>query len=189
MKNSLLSNSLLKLFPFNEAELNYFHSKLEEMNLSPHDNLINVGERCDFVAFIEVGDIRQYCVINGDEITINFFCCGEWVSDHHSFLNSCLSANTLTAVNTVRLKKISVKSIHELFSFSKNFLMLNKLISHLSLNSDFVTKLKVINPEERYKLLLSQRPDWIKKYQQKHLASLLGMTPETLSRVRRKAFK
>jgi hypothetical protein len=47
-----------------------------------------------------------------------------------------------------------------------------------------IVTLKTKSPDKRYKELLSKNPDWINRFPQMQIASYLGITPETLSRVR-----
>ena len=65
-----------------------------------------------------------------------------------------------------------------------NFFRLGKLMEQAVQNQDFQNNR--LAPEEKYELLLASKPMVFQKFPLKHIASYLGITPETLSRIRRK---
>jgi len=79
---------------------------------------------------------------------------------------------------------ISLKDIHKLMGIHPCFSMLNALIANLTISTNHIVTLKTKSPDKRYKELLSKNPDWINRFPQMQIASYLGITPETLSRVR-----
>lgn len=66
----------------------------------------------------------------------------------------------------------------------ESFLMLNALIANLTIPTTHLAALHPMGPDRRYKELLLSHSDWINRFPQMQIASYLGMSTETLSRVR-----
>lgn len=94
------------------------------------------------------------------------------------------SENYIEAIEDSEIASISLADIHKLMDAHPSFRMLNKLLADLTIVTSYVATLNTKSPEERYKELLLNHPEWINRFPQMLIASYLGMTPETLSRVR-----
>ena len=94
------------------------------------------------------------------------------------------SKNYIQATENSKIATISLLEIHNLMKINPCFSMLNALIANLTVSTNHIVTLKLKSPDKRYKELLSKNPDWINRFPQMQIASYLGITPETLSRVR-----
>ena len=181
---SKIKNSLLKIYPFTEEQLDQFTDKLTFRKLNKKDFLLKPRQISNRLTFINKGSLRLYTETEHSELTINFFTENAWVADLESLLKQQPSANYIEAFEDTDIATITLQDIHLLMDTYPCFRMLNSLLANMTITTAHITSIKTKNPDDRYKDLLKSSPDWLKKFPQHQIASYLGMTPETLSRVR-----
>jgi CRP-like cAMP-binding protein len=150
--------------------------------------LLQEGDVCKYTAFVEKGVLRSYLVDEkGYEQIIQFALEGWWISDIYSFLTGEPSPYNIDAFEDAELL---------LLTGSSNEAMLEKVpkmeryFRILSQNSLVAMQRRLLGSlsqtaEEKYKRLTIIYPDIIQRVPQHMIASYLGITPETLSRIRK----
>lgn len=181
---SAIKISLLQLYPFKEEQLDHFADRLTFKKLKKRDFLLKPNQISGSLAFINNGSLRFYTNTERGELTINFFTEHQWVADIESFLIQQPSKNYIEAFESSDIASISLRNIHELMDLYPCFRMLNAIIANLTIPTTHLASISTKNPDERYQELLLKHPDWINRFPQMQIASYLGITPETLSRVR-----
>ena len=181
---SKIKNSLLKIYFFTEEQLDQFTDKLTFRKLNEKDFLLKPRQISNRLAFINKGSLRLYTETEHSELTINFFTENTWVADLESLLKQQPSVNFIEAFEDTEIATITLNDIHLLMDTYPGFRMLNSLLANLTITTAHITSIKTKSPDDRYKELLITCPGWLKKFPQNQIASYLGMTPETLSRVR-----
>jgi CRP/FNR family transcriptional regulator, anaerobic regulatory protein len=147
------------------------------------------GQYADQLGFVQTGIIREYLLDDkGREVTKWISSPGYFVVDIASFLFQQPARWSLQALSDTALLVISKADyaqmgqvvpkwpeLEKLF-FARCFTILEqRIVTHLSLSS-----------EERYHLFFAQNPELFNQVPLQYLASMLGMTPETFSRIRKK---
>lgn len=149
--------------------------------------LLRAGETAHQVYFVLQGVLHMYYADErGDSHTCSFFMPGELATDLESFSRQAPAGNNIAALTEVEYLSISCKETVSLMQASPAF---NKyvlaVVEAIALNNIDRTKdLLSLQPEERYRKLLSTRPDIGLQVPQKYIARYLGISPETLSRIR-----
>jgi CRP-like cAMP-binding protein len=179
-----IRKSLLTIYPFTEEHLKIFTDKLSLKEVKKKGFLLRQNQTCNHIAFIISGSFRLYTETEQNELTIKFFTENNWVSDLESLMMKQPSKNYIEATENSKIATISLLDIHNLMEIHPCFSMLNSLIANLTVSTNHILTLKIKSPDKRYKELLSKNPDWINRFPQMQIASYLGITPETLSRVR-----
>lgn len=155
------------------------------------DILLREGQVSRDSYFIIEGCIRKYYIIDGDERTTEFYVEDESVASLQSYQNRAPANHYFECVEDCRLAVLNYEKEQELFKRVPKY----EALCRMSMENDFgeqqeaLAKFITSSPEERYKNLLKTRPDLIQRVPQYHLASYLGVKPESLSRIRKRIAK
>ncbi|MFK8186236.1 MAG: Crp/Fnr family transcriptional regulator, partial [Phormidesmis sp.] len=156
-----------------------------------HDILLNIGEISDRLYFVESGVLRAFYLAEGKDITRWFCFERHFAAAYFSFVYRQPSEDSIVAATDATLLSLSHTALQDLSQQDSVWVDLNrKLLEHyyttlLSRVSSFQTQ----STTERYGHLLRERPDIEEKVPLGQLASYLGMSAETLSRLRAKRIK
>jgi CRP-like cAMP-binding protein len=134
------------------------------------------------------GCVRLYYVVDGEDKTTHFFTEGDAIASMNSYINrvpanhylECVEDCTLAVLNYEK-EKILYKLFPRLESICR-VSMEDDLGKHQEMLASHITK----SPEQRYLRLLNERADLLQRVPQYHLASYLGVKPESLSRIRKR---
>jgi CRP-like cAMP-binding protein len=177
--------SIRKLGSFSEHELSIFTEMLKEKNVPKDSFLLKEGKVCQSFYFINQGSLRQFFITeDNSELTLNLFTENDWAFDYQSFTSQKPSANCIQAFEDTDIFELDIHAFHELILKSQSFFKIGKLLEAGLLNDHLYNS--TTSPEGKYLDLLQKKPLWIQKFPLKYIASYLRITPETLSRVRRK---
>ena len=182
----------------------FFHKFNEKVNLSKEEEevikqyltpkklrkkqyLLQEGDVCKHIAFVEKGALKAYVVDDaGVESIIQFALEGWVISDLYSFLTGEPATYNIDALENAELVLIS-KSAHEelLKKIPKyeTYIRLQITGAYIALQKR-LTSIISLPLEERYKNFLATYPNIAQRVPQHMIASYMGLTPETLSRVR-----
>jgi len=183
-----LKNTLLKLVRLTTAEWLAFAQNLEAVNYNKNDLLCPAGHVEQYIYFIHTGLVRVYFQKEAEELTLNFHFENEFVSSFSSFLTQTPSRVAVQALDKIQASRIHYKAIQALYSHSHNGERIGRLIAeslYLAKTNREIDLLS-LSAEEQYLNLLQKNPKFISHLSVKHLASYLGIQPESLSRIRHK---
>ncbi len=165
---------------------------LSPKKLRKKQYLLQEGDVCRSIAFVEKGILKAYSVDEkGSEHIIQFGLEGWIISDLYSFLTEEPATYNIDAIEDSELLLIS-KSAHEelLQQMPKyeTFTRLNITGAYLSMQRR-LTSIISSPLGERYSKFMELYPDIAQRVPQHMIASYMGLTPETLSRVRQKMIR
>ncbi|MFH6944129.1 Crp/Fnr family transcriptional regulator [Flavobacterium sp. FlaQc-50] len=177
---------LSRFMEFNEAESIAFRSILKLKKVKKNQHLLIEGEVCNFGVFVAEGCIRYYYLVDGVESTGNFFFENDWYSDFESFLYGKPSRINIEALEDcvfyLAYKHDFEKLVAEYPVFN-SFLrvMMERTIKGLTGRNMMMS---LLSNEERYLKFIKYCPKVMERVSLKHIASYLGIKPESLSRIR-----
>ncbi|MGZ8517226.1 MAG: Crp/Fnr family transcriptional regulator [Chitinophagaceae bacterium] len=178
-------SSIRQFGNFTEAQLSEITQRLKFIVLPKGRNLIKEGNICRAFYFVQKGGFRQYTILEtGVEATMNLWTERDWLFDYKSFISQQPAVSVIQAAEDSEVFEFSVWDFHELVKISDSFFQAGRIMQQAIQNQDF--QHNRITPEEKYELLMTSKPEILQKFPLKHIASYLGITPETLSRIRRK---
>jgi CRP-like cAMP-binding protein len=186
---AFLRQKLLAYADFTAGRLNEIVRHFEFCIYRKNEYLLKEGEICDFWGFIQDGLVRSYSLKdNGEEHTIGCILEGSFISESLSFIKRIPSTVNIHALENTTLIFISFEKLQQLFLKYPDFESFARKLYEDRLAS---TKSRLLfriqlNATDRYCYLLKIQPEIIKRVPLKHIASYLGITDSTLSRIRRK---
>lgn len=151
--------------------------------------LLNAGDVCHYITFVDKGLLRSFTVDDeGNEYVVQFAIEGWWISDMGSFTSGKEAMYNIEALEDCELLNLTKPSMEELltrFPVMERFFRILMQNNIVSLQRRVVAYMS-LSAEEKYLRLLEVAPDIMTRAPQQYIASYLSVTPETLSRIRRK---
>jgi CRP-like cAMP-binding protein len=150
--------------------------------------VLQEGEVCRHITFVNSGCLRAYTVDgNGEEHVIQFAIEDWWISDLHSFLSDKPATYNIDALedsDVLLLEKEArdrmLESVPKLERFFRLLQEANYVASHRRIEDSLSA-----SAEERYLNFLHMYPTLVQRLSQNQIASYLGITPQSLSRIRK----
>lgn len=174
---------------FSDEEIQRFNSLLKPRTVRKKQILLREGEVCDFEAYIVKGCLRTYYIDeNGSEVILQFAVEDWWVSDIGSFNDRTPSTLYIEAMEDSELLTLSPQRKEELLTQIPRFERVFRLMvqRHLVALQERLIRTIAKTAEERYLDFIQKYPKIALRVPQHYIASYLGMTPEFLSKVRRR---
>ena len=190
MNLTLIKAFTSQLSPLDETAWGAFEQYLSVQKISKGEDLWSTGEVCKHVVFINKGLIRVYYISleNGEETTVQFLFENRYLTDYYSLITQQPCQYFYTALEQCELISIPRVALYEMYDRFKYFERFGRLMAEQSylLQQRVLFNLKSISPEEKYLNLIKERPKVLQRVPLKLIASYLGMSPEHLSRLRKK---
>mgnify|MGYP002345128839 CR=1 FL=1 len=168
------------------AEMEKFKPLFKRLEVPAKTILLQEGEISRTMYFIEKGCLRTWINNDGMDITTQFFFEGDSVSSIESFMTNQASLYSIESLEPCILQTLSQKDFqHALADLPEVKEEMQKHLFRRFLNSQktFYSYLKN-NPRKRYEELVAAYPHIIQRVPQHYIASYLGITPVSLSRIR-----
>jgi CRP-like cAMP-binding protein len=183
-----LKTSLERLLPLTPGEFVQFAALLTPRRLTKHEGWLRAGEVCTHIAFINRGCLRYYYLKDGNEFNGQFFFEGAWVGEYQSFLTGQPSTQYIDALEDTELFVMPRTDLQTLYNEQPVFERFGRLVAeNVVIGSQRRTaSLLFDSPEERYLKLIAERPKVVERIPLHHIASYLGIQPESLSRIRKR---
>jgi CRP/FNR family transcriptional regulator, anaerobic regulatory protein len=179
---------ILERINLSDKEWELVQSYLRPKQVAKKVFLLQTGEVCKEVAFITKGCFRYFYATEKGEMTGHIFFEGEFVADYQSFLTQQPSLVTIQALEASELLCLSYQDMQTFYEVIPAWQRMGRLIAEsvYSCAQKRTATLLLDTPEARYTNLLKEHPDIFTRVSQYVIASYLGVTPETLSRIKKR---
>lgn len=185
--------SYIKLFPdLNSEEISFLKSYLIVEEYAKKDFLFKSGEIQKEIGFVCKGLLRRYYINDkGNVITTGFVNENKYATDYPAFIRQTPSKYFIECLEPSTIIKLPYHKIQESYQLFKTSEMYGRLIAEyvLTVQTDRVESFLFKNAEERYLDFIKHNQDIINRISLSHLASLLGIERQSLSRIRSKLVK
>ncbi|WP_268846238.1 Crp/Fnr family transcriptional regulator [Flavobacterium aestivum] len=177
---------MIEDFKTDNSEWDKFKHLFNRQEVSAKTILLKEGEVSKKAFYIEKGCIRIWFNNNGKDITFQFFFEGEGVSSIESFRTNQPSMFTIECIEPCIIHSISKKDFQTILDTS--LVIKQEIEEHTFQRLVFYQRLFLSrikdSPEKRYKELLENNPEILQRVPQHYIASFLGITSVSLSRIR-----
>lgn len=184
-----LEKYITSYFGVEQEDLLMISSLFKPQSLKKGDYYLRAGRYCEKLSFVKSGLLRIYVSTEEKEVTQWISTKGYFITDLSSLVFDTPARWTIQALSDAELYTIKKEDYNQLGSkilkwhlleklfIAKCFTMLeDRIFSHLSMTA-----------EERYHFFFEKNKELFNQVPLQYIASMLGMTPETFSRIRRKA--
>lgn len=181
-----LLNYLNSIYPLSPELAEYLKNILKFTELVKKEYLLKAGRTCENVWFIEKGLARCFYVKDDVELSSWFMKEGDVIFSVKSFYTQKPSYESIQLLEDSSLYYVTYKELQYIYN---NFLEFNFVRGVLTekyymLSEERTYSIRMQKAHERYNYLLEYHPDLIQRVASKYLASYLGISEETLSRIR-----
>jgi CRP-like cAMP-binding protein len=177
-----------KLVPFTQEDQELFASALTFRRAEAKTELVSYDKRTDELYFLTKGCVRKYYVKDGEQITIYILTENNFITAFDSLITGSKSKETIECLepcDLLVLKKADLDRLYQQIPLMNEFI--RKVLEQTLIQfQQALTSFILDNPEERYLRLLSLNPEVMQRVPQHMLATYLGITATSLSRIRKR---
>ena len=140
--------------------------------------------------FIVKGCVRLFYTVEGIEKSAFFYTENEFVSSYESFTRQTPAKHSFQTTEATEVLVISFDHAYQLLEFSPKFDFLARVImeEELVVYQNMVASFITLSPEQRYLQFLEKKGDLLQRLPQHYIASYLGISAESLSRIKKRIF-
>lgn len=181
----------IKLYtPVNEQEARLLRNAVEKKVCQKNELIFTEGKISDEIYFVTKGCVRLFYNVDGNDRTAFFYTEGQFICAGESYTYNIPAIENYQAIEQTELfifrksnTELLLKKVPK-FEIIARIATENELITSQKVIASFVTK----SAEERYIDLLNTQGELFQRVPQQYIASFLGVSPETLSRIKARVF-
>jgi CRP-like cAMP-binding protein len=184
---SSLKKQILSIASFSEIEIEKIISCFEYKKFASKSYISSSGKITNKIFFIINGLARTYYLKNGKEITTYLSCDNRFIASYSSFINQTPSYENIHCLEECEVLFINYEKMQYLYAEIPKWERVGRILAEQNFlcMADRILKLQMISAKEKYLTFLKTTPlKIIQRTPLIHVASFLGITPESLSRIR-----
>lgn len=161
---------------------------LEPITVQKQTLLVKSGKKDPYLYFIEKGVARAFCETDEEEVTIWFGEEGDHMFSYNTYVKNLPGYESIELLEDSLLYRISITELDRLYTFDLDFSNWGRKLAERELirTEERLIFRQIVNATKRYELLMSQQPGLLLRAPLVFIASYLGITPVSLSRIRGK---
>ena len=171
-----------------EKDWELFSSKLVRREFKKNSVVLKAGQVENYLSFIETGMVRYYIPREIDDLTFEFIFAGNFISAYDSFLTRQPSTSQIATLTKTVIWSVSFNDLQQIYVETNIGNTIGRLASEGLYINKSKRELSLLNQsaEERYLNLFKEQPHLLKHIPLKYIASYIGITPQALSRIRKR---
>jgi CRP-like cAMP-binding protein len=177
-----------KLVTITDSDWQFFSSKLIRQEFPKKTTLLKVGQRENYLSFVEKGIIRFYIPKEFDDLTFGFTFAGNFVSGYDFFLAQTPSTYQLETITDTILWRLTYQDMQQIYEVTEIGNKIGRLASEDLFLKKSKRELSLLNDtaQQRYLNLFTEQSHLLRLIPLKYIASYIGITPQALSRIRKR---
>ena len=170
----------------NEEEISLLENNVEQRHFEKSEMIFSEGKISNEIYFVSKGCVRLFYNVNGNDKTAFFYTEGQFICAGESYTFGFPAVENYQAIEKTEILVFSKVNNEYLMKELPQF----EIIARIATENELITSQKVIasfvcnSPEERYIDLLNKQRALFQRVPQQYIASFLGVSPETLSRIK-----
>lgn len=177
-----------KIVELKDTDWQVFSSKLLKQEFPKKTLLLKAGQTENYLSFIEEGIVRFYIPKEESDFTFSFSFANAFVSAYDSFLAQLPSTYHVETLTETILWRLTYKDLQAIYAETEIGNTIGRNASEGLYLENFRREISLLTDtaEQRYLKLFTEQPQLIQKIPLKYIASYIGITPQALSRIRRR---
>jgi CRP-like cAMP-binding protein len=180
--------AIFKDISFSQEEIVKIENKFEKLVLKKKDVLLKDSDTVRYQYYISSGCLRSYFVDkSAKEHTVQFAIKDWWISDYTAFFTKSKAVMTIECLQNATVYQVSQKDIENLYveiPQIETFFRQKMELAFASFQKRIIGNLSQ-STKEKYTSFINTYPNIEQSVKNYHIASYLGVTTETLSRIRK----
>ncbi|WP_020605511.1 Crp/Fnr family transcriptional regulator [Spirosoma spitsbergense] len=174
--------------PLSDTDWLAFQSCLQQKRYAKNELLLQTGQVCRGIWFVQKGAVRSYVSKDGTEVHTGFSFENDFVTAYESMTRQEPSSVMLVALEPLEAIYFGRDELINLYQQAPSLTQLGRLILEkvIVLQQHYASLFTLYSPTERYQRLTEKYPHMVQRVPVQYIASYLGMARETLSRIRQK---
>jgi CRP-like cAMP-binding protein len=188
MATELLKSQLLSFAYFSIEELEHIVSKFTPKTFRQKELILNEGQVASEILFITTGLVRNFYLRDGKEVTTYFESDGGFITAYSSFITRTKSVENIQCLEDTEALSIGAKEMEELYKEVPQWQVIGRIMAEKNYicMADRIMRLQSVPAKEKYlEFLATSSQKIIQRTPLVHIASYLGIAPESLSRIRK----
>ena len=183
-----LSDGIKSFIRLESHETDLLEELFKERFIKKGDFFLGEGQVCKYAGFIVKGLMRYYINHDGEDRTYDFANENNFVCNYESFIPKTPSTKIIQALEDCEILQISYEDLQILYKSIEEGERLGRLV----IEQVFIQTLQALTsfytdaPEYRYEKFIQKHPDLQQRISQYHIASYVGVKPQSLSRIRKR---
>ncbi len=181
-------NDIIQRLNLSKEEIDFINNLQSKVFYKKGTCFLSEGQVADRSYYVEKGCVRKYYIKDGEEKTTDFYLEDDSITTTPSSDKNLKSKYFLECLEDTNLKIVTTQQEETLYKRFPRFQSLCRISAEKKLEEyqELFSKFILSSPEERYLDLLNNRPELLHRVPQYHLASFLGVKPESLSRIKKR---
>ncbi|PUV25288.1 Crp/Fnr family transcriptional regulator [Sphingobacterium athyrii] len=181
-----LFNVLESMISLNQRHRDEIAELVEIRNYKKNEKFLLKGDPCSVIGFVIQGSFRYIIDMDDNDRTFDFSVENEFISDYYGILQSKPASFEIIANQSSRVACLPTERVLALFDQDMVYQKIGRTIAETEFcrHHERLISLMYHSPQKRYEDLMNTMPESVLKLPQHLLANYLGITKETLSRIR-----
>ena len=181
---------LQSIYPLSDGLKKYLLDHLKIKQLSKKQYLLRAGHVSRYIYFIDTGLLKCFYISNNTEVCSWFMKEGDVIISVESFFTQKPSYEAIQAIEDCELYFIEYDELQFIYRHFPEFNFIGRVLTekYYTLSEQRLYSMRMQRASERYQYLLDHFPELVKRVASKYLASYLGVTEVTLSKIKGKVY-